>query len=433
MKFIVQTFKNKMKFIFSILFKFKKNKKYIVSLFNQLASGIQTAGYTLYLASTLSRSDYGYFGLFVVTVGLALSISEAGIGTQLSVGYFENESDLTKRKYVSAFFTLTLVLNLIPMIGAGILFLILAPDKIIAGINVFHLISLLLFCSLFGSVKSIYSRLFFLTGNEVAALKSNVINGIVLVSVCYLNGAEDLKKCLENLILSNLASCLYSFKITNVPFGINKKYVIGIFNGIKNNAVWAVFGVIIIWIQNQSYTYISSTTLGIDAVAVANVAKNFLLPITFFSPALAQIFLPKMLRESSIKQVENLALTYSAVLITITLPYCFLLISYIYLFGNFALINKYSANELLPIIIAWSLVAIAQATRGGVTLTYQVEKRFKEISLITCCSAFFSVLSSVVLLKWLGVMGSVLGVLLGEMILGIFLWTRLKLRMGNVL
>jgi O-antigen/teichoic acid export membrane protein len=91
---------------------------------------------------------------------------------------------------------------------------------------------------------------------------------------------------------------------------------------------------------------------------------------------------------------------------------------------GFLLTKEYS--KLNTLILLWGCLFLAQAFRSNYSALLQVFEKFRAITLLNMASATVVILSSIYLIGKLGADGSIVGMILGEIILSKLLFDMLK-------
>jgi O-antigen/teichoic acid export membrane protein len=78
------------------------------------------------------------------------------------------------------------------------------------------------------------------------------------------------------------------------------------------------------------------------------------------------------------------------------------------------------------IVWAWCLVLIFQMVRSGGGVLLQVQKRFRALMLVNIPTAIITVLAAVLLIHFFGAVGSILGMVSGEVVLALLIWREIR-------
>jgi len=231
------------------------------------------------------------------------------------------------------------------------------------------------------------------------------------ITAIIIYGAAALTAGLIGLMLAKL---LQKVKLAEITGSIKEAW---------SHGQWALGGVIVTWLQSQSYVALLSILATTSSIAEANAARLLLAPVGIISTSLGQVFIPRlaMLRNDG-KHDAVIAMTQKILLLIGALICLIVLIVYLlkdYIIGNF-FPKDYAGIETL--VFLWALVYLAQAVRSNATLLLQVYKKFRIITVCNFFTAVLTFLMGYILIPIHGIAGSIQSLALGELLLALFLW-----------
>jgi len=188
---------------------------------------------------------------------------------------------------------------------------------------------------------------------------------------------------------------------------------------------WALLGVLISWCQAQAYVYVSALYAGPVAVAFLNKVRLVVMPYQLIMTAVSQALLPRIasIALSDVGRVIRYSAKISLWFVAGGIGYIFFAWSFQILANSFFIkISNFDSFGLF--IFAWGLVLIFQSSRVGSVACLQVLGDFRGVAVLNFLPLCISLLASAFLLVKIGVLGSVLGVAIGELFFSFVLWLK---------
>lgn len=186
---------------------------------------------------------------------------------------------------------------------------------------------------------------------------------------------------------------------------------------------WALGGVLVTWVQSQSYAYFLAIFSDLSSVADANAARLLVSPLMLLNAGLTNVLFPKLVflrSEKRFKETEQVARRLVWILSGLFLVYT----SVVGFAGNkltgLILGDRYTGIEIF--IIAWAAVNLLTALRANTSVLLQVFKEFKTITLANVVSVVIVLVVTWPLMNMYGVIGSIGALAIGEIVLAILLW-----------
>jgi O-antigen/teichoic acid export membrane protein len=186
---------------------------------------------------------------------------------------------------------------------------------------------------------------------------------------------------------------------------------------------WALCGVMVTWVQSQSFAYFLLMFSSLASVADANAARLLLAPLMFVNTGLSNVVLPQLVL---LRSKEGLTATVNlARQLMLGLMGFFLVYTVLVLLAQemlIALILGESYTGIEPFIFAWAAVNVLTVLRSNSSLLLQVFKEFRAITLANIGSALVVVGITWPFIHYYGVLGSIAALAVGELILALLLW-----------
>lgn len=185
---------------------------------------------------------------------------------------------------------------------------------------------------------------------------------------------------------------------------------------------WALGGVMVTWLQSQSFAYFLALFADLGRVADANAARLLLAPLMLLNTGLNNVFLPQLARmrsDNHYAATEKLAHQFMWGLTGIFLIYTILVLLVEEKLIRVVLGESYQGIE--PLIVAWAVVNLLTALRSTSSILLQAFKEFRVITLANTGSALVVVGITWPLIYYYGTLGSIAALGVGEVILALLL------------
>jgi O-antigen/teichoic acid export membrane protein len=185
---------------------------------------------------------------------------------------------------------------------------------------------------------------------------------------------------------------------------------------------WALAGVTVTWLQDQSYIYLLSAMVSTAETAEASAARLFLAPLTLLSAGFSRVVTPRwayMAHEKKYKEMFDMANRIKWLLVGIVIAYVVVLLLFQGWLTPLVLTGSYTQTG--PLIALWGILFALQVVRGNYSSLLQVFKRFRDITLANTATAIGVLLMGAIVIKTYGVKGSIVTMIVGELALTILL------------
>jgi O-antigen/teichoic acid export membrane protein len=193
------------------------------------------------------------------------------------------------------------------------------------------------------------------------------------------------------------------------------------------NGKWALLGVIVTWLQGQSYIYLITPLMGAEHTAVAHAGRLLLMPVVLLNMSYGRILRAKWaqdLQAGSSAELFKASRCILFIVSAITGLYAMCLYA-----GKSFVIGVVLKSEYLETgsyIILWAIFFVVQAARSNFSLVLQVHERFRKITIANTVTALFTIALGVWLTITCGARGSLHAMIAGEAMLASILSLQVK-------
>ncbi|MCC7258120.1 MAG: hypothetical protein IT486_07080 [Gammaproteobacteria bacterium] len=197
---------------------------------------------------------------------------------------------------------------------------------------------------------------------------------------------------------------------------------------------WALGGVGVTWLQDQSYVYLLSLLAGTASTAEANAARLLLMPVMLLNTGISRITMPmwsNLRHEGRRHEIEMGARRIFLTLSLAIVGYVAVMVAIEDLIVPFLFSSEYTSMRNL--VVLWGAVLALQIARSNYSVILQVHEGFRQITQANTVSALVAVVAALVLIPSYGIEGSLLALLGAEATLTLLLATewRRRVRAGT--
>jgi O-antigen/teichoic acid export membrane protein len=405
----------------------------MLSLCNQLISSGGNFLIGVYLARTLSLEGFGLYGLGYGVCMLYVGIGNSLLLTQMVVNMPDRAGD-EKERYAAKILWAVMLLGVIVFATtcAGFYMLLLVRpeyDQFLSPVFAVTLASVFFLCNEF------FISYAYLKRQETLALVVNALTIFTLFCGLSLEKMAGIPLSAEHVLLlyalgAAIGSCVAYFK-SPLPLREGTKNIRPALAEAWHHGRWALGGSVITWIQAQAYSYVLAFFLGPGGVGQANAARIFISPFSFFLPAINKVAIPRLadLRYHNPQKMFRVSMMLTLALSILTIAYsCIVLFSLDFVAK--IILGRHDPR-IESVVWAWCLVLVFQMIRSGGAVLLQVQKKFRVLMLVNIPTAVITVVAAVLLIHWFGAVGSVLGMVAGEVVLASFIWREIRLGTDN--
>jgi O-antigen/teichoic acid export membrane protein len=192
---------------------------------------------------------------------------------------------------------------------------------------------------------------------------------------------------------------------------------------------WTLPGMAVTWAQNSGYIYLVGVALDAATVADIAAARLFIVPLLLVGVAWGRVFLPRaasLLGEGRDRVVLASCVRSGALICALSLAYAAaLLVAFAAGLGRI-LPAGYAGVE--PLVVLWCLLAAVNLLRSVASTALVARLHFRALFVVSAAAAGASLLLVVALLGPLGARGAIIGLVGGEIVVGVLSWRLLFAR-----
>jgi O-antigen/teichoic acid export membrane protein len=180
---------------------------------------------------------------------------------------------------------------------------------------------------------------------------------------------------------------------------------------------WAALSSCLYSLRGNAHTLIVAVAIGPGAVAAVNAARLFVTPATLLIPAISNHALPQLARTAAQSEREvftKVWLQTVAGLLFIAIAYGFVLIAVWPIASQRFLPEEYLGAG--PLVILWWLYACMLCIRSGLEWGNQALGAFAKMSQVNIVGALVALAAVSVLTSTLGPIGSIVGLIIAEIV-----------------
>lgn len=410
-------------------------KEVLVSTLDQALLSLANFLVGVFLIKNATKSDYGSYVLAYAIILFVVGVQNALINTQMIV--LSPQKELHAQRRFCASLGIGQYLIFTPLI-LTCLFAIWVADHF--DLFTIHNVSLIYAAgvAIFGVLlREFYRSYFFLILRPGLVLIVDICHVLALFTCLFVVKSlfpEMLHVlAIVSLGMASLASGLLAMAISKMPMRIGLREILSSLSESKVHGRWALGGVTITWIQDQSYVYLLSLLAGTAATAEASAARLFLSPIALLNAGFTRVLVPRWVhlrRDGDIVGIKRTAFKAKSVLIITIIAYVLTV-----LWVKDYVIRVFLTKEYMNIgllIILWGLLFMIQSIRSNYASLLQVFHEFRNITLANLKSAITVIVLSIFMIAQYGPSGSIAAQLVGELILTMLMVKIFRKVAGNV-
>lgn len=178
---------------------------------------------------------------------------------------------------------------------------------------------------------------------------------------------------------------------------------------------WALGGVSVTWLQDQSYIYLLTSFASAAETAEVSAARLFLAPLALLNAGFSRVLTPRwayMAHEKKHQKLDLMARKVKWLLIGMVIMYVACLLLLKDRLVPLLLTGEYTQTSTL--ILMWGAIFAFQVVRGNYSSLLQVFKKFRDITLANTATALVVVAMGAALIPAYGAKGSMVTLMLGE-------------------
>jgi O-antigen/teichoic acid export membrane protein len=190
---------------------------------------------------------------------------------------------------------------------------------------------------------------------------------------------------------------------------------------------WALLGISVTWLQDQSYVYLLGILVSASSLAEANAPRLLLAPLALVNLSVMRILLPRWVNLRVAGQHESIRSSgrkAAFLMFCIVGAYIAVLLPFRKLLAARLLTSEYT--DITVLLVLWGILFTVQSQRSNIAAQLQVFQQFRQITQANAASALLVVVVGSMLISWYGVRGSIVTLIVGEIVLTLLLWRRLR-------
>lgn len=194
---------------------------------------------------------------------------------------------------------------------------------------------------------------------------------------------------------------------------------------------WATAGAASHWAFSQGYNYLVAGVLSVPAVASIAATRILIMPVNLLSLGIGNVMLPTV--SGWLQRIGARVVMYRLVGVTIGLTLVsavYLLLLWIFRDWIFAAVLKKSFANRDQLLLVWFAIAIVMVFRDQLSYLLIAKARFRSTSILVMFCAAVSLLAGLFLMRSVGAVGALFGLLLGEVanVLGVIVLCVIEIR-----
>lgn len=400
---------------FSLIFKSS------IATFDQAILSAVNFAVSIILIKYATKSEYGYYSIAFSVLLIFISIQNAVVNTPLAV-LLVTKKGASKRQYAGSL-CYGQFLGIIPgaclgIAGIGLLsFFGLDSAKAYVAASVCIGAIGILF-------RDFLRAYFFAEENPAQALTMDAIYAALFLSLVVL----------ALVFFEIRSSIIFVFMgISGLAVGVvftrnrNWHYQIqSIREGYRENwqyGKWALLGVLITHTQDYSYIYLLGGMLGSVAVADVSAARLLLMPLALAEMGWSKVVIPhgsKLREQNQLNALFKNQVLASMIFTLSIAAYVALLLTFFGVLESFLLSDKYAESR--DYILLWGAIFIVRFITLNASYGLQVTKKFDTIAKANFVTMLIAVPCTYFLIKWYGIEGGLISLIIGGSLLGMALW-----------
>jgi O-antigen/teichoic acid export membrane protein len=185
---------------------------------------------------------------------------------------------------------------------------------------------------------------------------------------------------------------------------------------------WASGGVVATWVQTQAYSYATAAIADLADLGRVNAARLFVSPALFLIPTVNQFLMPRLAERRAVAPAAAFAMQRGALLLMLSAAVAFGGLLLAVPDGILSRIVGPKYVGLSGVVAAWIVYTATTIVRDSASIMLQVLRRFRELALVNFVSAPVAALAALWFTTQWGGSGAILGAACGEVVLAVLLW-----------
>jgi O-antigen/teichoic acid export membrane protein len=372
-----------------------------------------------------TKEQYGLYSVYFTIILLLLGFQNAIVNTQIVVRA-PKKSSIERNSFISGLHNGQYLIFLpLVFIACVISWIIYPRDQEVA------LAILVISVASIGILSREFTRnyLYFLL-SPGKVLIGDILYALILFVFTFLLFISSKFNAVTVVVGVGIASAISGIIMLSVSSFSVKIRMDSTFTSLKEaweDGRWALVGVTVTWLQSYSFVYLSAMFSGPDTTAELNAARIILTPLITLNTSIFVVLKPHWsywhadgdfhkIRASSIKL---LGIIFSVILVYAVFIFVIedVLISFLYS-------SQYS--RIGELVVLWSIFMAIQIARTSYSIQLQIFSKFKYIASVNTVTSLVTVLLGILLMTKYELTGSLIAMILSEIILTILFWRRIR-------
>ena len=378
----------------------------------------------LFFIHFAEKEEYGLYSLAYGAITLVISFAGALIATPMTVSYADRPDE--RRERYCASMLLGQYWIFLPVIGLALAVIGMLYQLGLLQRNMTSFAAVIAVASLGGMLWEFSRRYYYLRLQPKKVLHLDIcyasLMAVGLIAAASMRLSDMHWWVFVLYGLATLWTGFYALAGSGLTGRLHAVDVWTALNDAWRLGRWALGGVIVTWLQSQSFAYFLALFADLGRVADANAARLLLAPLMLLYTGLNNVVLPQLARmrsENRLADTENLTHRFMWGLTGIFLVYTVLVLLVEEKLIGVVLGDTYKGIE--PLIVAWAVVNLLTVLRGTSSILMQAFKEFQAITLANTASTLVVVGITWPLIYYYGTLGSIAALGVGEVILALLL------------
>jgi O-antigen/teichoic acid export membrane protein len=396
-----------------------RRSRYAISALDQIALSLFGFALNLVLVRVLSATDFGIVSLWLSVSLLAIGVQNALVNGPLSVYLPATRDPGAARRLQTALGLVNLVTIAVTAVAVVAINLMVdaewTPRDFATGLAIPLFIAFTLFREYYRSLA--YSR------HDMAMLLWTDLPYLATTTLCLVAMLVwparfgTLAGAFLALSLGCAVSqlCLRRRRRTEPEPPLFRRGTLAPYRAIAGEVSWSLVGVVANHVETRSYTYVTTSMIGLAALAAINIVGVLFRPITVLSSAWAKTSLPQlsgMLARREIAAFERmLGWALGATAIGSVVWYLALLACWDPV-ERFVLAGKYP--DAVALLLPWAAASAASTLRYVAGIGLVAARQFKFLAHVQIVCGALAAAATAAMILWQGMAGAMWGIAIGN-------------------
>ncbi|MBP0447230.1 hypothetical protein J8J14_20875 [Roseomonas sp. SSH11] len=401
----------------------------MAGLLDQVLVSLANLAVSLLVLRFGSKFEFGLYGLGYGAIVVATSFASALFATPMTVSYYRLP-EAQRPAYAGSLFIGQVAISVLLCLVALVAALATGVD-LFAGGQEGLVWALVILCCPAAMAHDLSRSYRFLRQQGPVALGLDAVQAALWIGLSLLAIRAEMPAHLAALGAYGAASAFTALlglmRSHLAPAGLGT--VLEHVRSVWDQGKWAMGGVAVSAMQNQAHLYLVAWLATVEAVADVNAARMLIAPVGLVVIGMNRGMLPMLAKLHAEGRREAMRrLAGGALLFIVFLLLAFLGALYLSwdLLTTTVLRGEY--HQIGGLVLAWAAVVTIQAAVLILSAQFQVEGRFRLLTMLNFYTAVPVLLCAVPMIQWQGGIGGLLALALGQVMLGLLLVRDLRNR-----